>query len=126
MMTTHPAEANGFSLVEVIAAMVILTMGILAMAASTGYVFTRLGDSGRSTERSLATQQVIEQLRATPFANVQNGSTTIGAYTLSWRIVSQPSSGLMTVRIVNQGPGYVAGQGWSSTVRDSTEITLLR
>jgi len=126
MMTTRPPEANGFSLVEVVAAMVILSMGILAMAASTGYVFTRLGDSGRSTERSLATQQVIEQLRSMPFANVQDGSTTIGDFTVSWRVVSQPSSGLKTVRIVNQGPGYVMGKGWSNTVRDSTEITLLR
>ena len=61
-------EANnnpgGFSLVEVVVAILVLSFGLLAMAASTGYVATQLKSTTWDTQRNLARQQVIEQLKA--------------------------------------------------------------
>jgi Tfp pilus assembly protein PilV len=54
-------EANnnpgGFSLVEVVVAILVLSFGLLAMAASTGYVATQLRSTTWDTQRNLARQQ---------------------------------------------------------------------
>lgn len=115
---------GGFSLVEVIVAIVILSIGILAMAATTGYVFTRLRDSGVSTERMLAVQQAVEQVRAMPYSAVRDSSLIIGDYEISWD-VDEPSSRMKQVVIVSVGPGYAGGE-WSSTARDTVVIRLFK
>src|SRR5207253_859446 len=85
---------EGFSLVEIIVAMVILTFGMLAMAASTGYIAGQLRSSAFDTKRNIARQQVIEQLRGTFFASIATNSTGLGVgpYTVTWTLVTSSAA----------------------------------
>jgi len=96
--------AAGFTLVEMIAAILILAIGLLGLAGTTGYVVrqTALGDA--TTERSMALQTVVETLRARPFASVGSGTRTIGSFAVSWSVAANTGD-VMTVEVVTVGPG---------------------
>src|SRR5687768_16881514 len=66
-MNDVKTKQGGFSLVEVVIAIMVLSFGLLAMAASTGYVASQLRSSVFDTQRNLARQRIVEQLRATVF-----------------------------------------------------------
>lgn len=73
---------RGFSLVEVLVAIVVLAIGILALAQSSGAVTTMIARGKQDTEASLAAQRQLERLRhqaqaTTPkCAGLANGSAT--------------------------------------------------
>jgi prepilin-type N-terminal cleavage/methylation domain-containing protein len=117
-------KTGGFSLVEVIIAMVILSFGLLAMAASTGYVASQLRSSTFDAQRNMARQQIIEQLRATVFTNINSntGGTAVGRYTVRW-VVTNVGSAQKDVRVITQGPAYRTG-GARTTVTDTAIITI--
>ena len=124
-MNVAANKNGGFSLVEVIIAMVILSFGLLAMAASTGYVASQLRSSTFDTQRNMARQQVVEQLRSTIFANITSntGGTAVGRYTVRW-VVTNVGSAQKDVRVITQGPAYRAGRGSRTTVTDTARITI--
>ena len=124
------SEANnnpgGFSLVEVVVAMIVLSFGLLAMAASTGYVATQLRSATWDTQRNFARQQVIEQLKATVFANVTTNSTgqTVGPYTVRWN-VTNVSAAQRRVQLITTGPAYrTSSRRTMTTVVDTATITI--
>jgi prepilin-type N-terminal cleavage/methylation domain-containing protein len=121
------ADRGGFTLVEVMVAMLVLTTGILAMAASTGFIFSRLKEAGGRTERALVIQQVADSLRSVPSTVPLNddGNRRKGRYTVSWQ-VSDVSPKLKRVRIVTVGPGYVSGRGMVANLADTTYTSLSR
>jgi prepilin-type N-terminal cleavage/methylation domain-containing protein len=117
---------GGFSLVEVVVAMLVLSFGLLAMAASTGYVSTQLRSTTWDTQRTLARQQVIEQLRATVFANLTTNTAgqSIGLYTVRWN-VTNVSNAQRSVEIITTGPGYrTSSRATRTTVADTSRITI--
>lgn len=117
---------GGFSLVEVVVAIMVLSFGLLAMAASTGYVASQLRSSSFDTQRNLARQQVIEQLRSTIFANLASNTTgqVVGRYTVRWNITNVNTS-QRSVQIITVGPAYRARQGARTTVTDTASILIL-
>ncbi|HKJ02453.1 MAG TPA: prepilin-type N-terminal cleavage/methylation domain-containing protein [Longimicrobiales bacterium] len=95
---------SGFTLVEVIVAIVVLTAGVLALAGATAHVVREVTLADITTERALALQSVVEHVQATSFASVGSGSDTVGNFTLLWGSVAEsPTSKLVTV--VTSGPG---------------------
>ena len=126
-MNENTSARGGFSLVEIIAAIMILSCGLLAMAASTTYVSAQLRSTSFDTQRTLARQQVMEQLRGTFFANVATNSTgqTVGRYTVFW-VVSEPATNVKSVSVITRGPAYRSQRtGARTTVTDTAvfEIT---
>lgn len=117
---------GGFSLVEVVVAIMVLSFGLLAMAASTGYVASQLRSTSFDTQRNLARQQIIEQLRSTIFTNLATNTTgqTVGRYTVRWNVTTVNSS-QRTVQIITVGPAYRANQGARTTVTDTSSIMIL-
>lgn len=116
---------GGFSLVEVIIAMMVLSFGLLAMAASTGYVATQLRSTTFDTQRTLARQQVVEQLRSTVFTSIASNTTgqTVGRYTVRWNVTNL-NVAQRRVQIITQGPAYRTGRGSRVTVSDTATITI--
>ena len=107
---------HGFTLIEVIVAMIILTVGVLGLAASAGAV-SRLSSEGvRSSGAAALSGAKLEELRATPCANLANGTQTTGAYTLTWTIAT--SGFIRTVTLV---VSYRHGRG----TRNATYVTEL-
>lgn len=125
-MSEHGNAQNGFSLVEVIIAMLVLSFGLLAMAASTGYIATQQRSTTWDTQRNLARQQVIEQLRSTIFTNVTTNTTgrSFGPYTVRWTVTNLTSTE-RRVQLVTTGPAYrQAGGSPITTVVDTAVIRI--
>jgi len=119
--------ANGFSLVEVIVAIVVLSVGMLAMAASTGYIAAEVRSSTFETQRAVARRQVIEELRAIPFDSVKTSLSprTVGRYQLEWRVASV-NTNLKSVLVIANGPAVRRASGGRQTVEDTAFVQIAR
>jgi prepilin-type N-terminal cleavage/methylation domain-containing protein len=126
---TQPApNQNGFSLVEIMIASLILTVGMMAMAGSTGYVSNQLRSVRFDTKRTVAKQQMVEQLRGTTYSSVATRSTglTSGQFTFTW-VVSTPTNNTKRVALITSGPAYRNNGSRSirTTVVDTMSFDLL-
>lgn len=112
-------DNRGFSLIEVVVAMVILTVGVLGLAASAGAI-TRLSSEGvRSSGAASVAQSRLERLRSVTCAALADGSATSGAYSEAWRVVT--TTGVPNGRTITVVVTYPHGRG----TRSSTYITEL-
>lgn len=97
----------GFTLVEVVLALFVLTVGILGLAATTGFVVRQTELANVTTERAVARQSVVENLKARDLPDVTGGSTTVGRFQVSWRVtVTDPL--FKEVQVVTTGPGLTS------------------
>lgn len=129
-MNVHPAaDRSGFSLIEVVIATLILSVGLLGMAATTTTLVHQTTVSGLRTHRALALQEGIEQVRALPYGSISSGSDSSGVFAVSWSMTAE-SDLAKTVRIVTVGPGLVprddAPPALMSNVPDSFSYRVLR
>lgn len=125
-MSEASNKREGFSLVEVVVAILVLSFGLLAMAASTGYVATQLRSTTWDTQRNLARQQVIEQLRSTIFANLTTNTTglNIGPYNVKWNITNVSSS-QRRAQIITSGPAYrQSNRRTMTTIVDTANVII--
>jgi prepilin-type N-terminal cleavage/methylation domain-containing protein len=121
---------SGLTLVELLVAMVILTVGILGMAAGTGWMIRSVDLTRIDTGRAAATQAGIETVKSAPFAGVGTGSVQEGDFTVSWSVLDEaPNWKLM--RFVVVGPGRASGTSGaraaiSTAVADTIEYRVNR
>ena len=99
----------GFTLIEIMVALVILAVGVLGLAGTTALVVRQVTMADVATERSAAHQTVVERLRATTFDSIGAGSDTVGIFTAKWTTEDFGDSKL--VHIVTVGPGLQSGTG---------------
>jgi prepilin-type N-terminal cleavage/methylation domain-containing protein len=85
-------EDKGFTLVEVIIAISILTFGILAVGAMQGAALRGDSFAYNRTEASTWAQDKMEQLMSVPFASMTNGNQPRGNFNITWNIT--PLTGL--------------------------------
>ena len=121
-------RSGGFSLVEVIVALFILSVGILAMGASTGHVMAQIQAAELRTERMGAIRQTAETLRGTGWDLLETTCNNAGStfdtdnYSVSCT-VSLTGSDLKKVQMITSGPGFIAGQ-FNTTVADTFAISI--
>lgn len=115
----------GVSMVEVIMAMVILTVGSLGMAGTTLHVVREVAVGKVTSERASATQSVLERVRALPFDSVDAGSQSVGSFVVTWSI---PEENVRTklVHLVSVGPGLVTGSNGPALVANATDTLTFR
>ena len=70
-------DTAGLGLIEVLVAMIILSVGVLAIAGISVQVGTQNSMSTSQTDQALAAQQVMEALHLTGFAATSSGTDTI-------------------------------------------------
>src|SRR5688500_12664371 len=82
----HPrhACAEGFTLLEVLVALVILSTGILGLAANAALVSRLVGDGSRLTIAATVATARLEQLRALPCARVASGMAVTRGIEEGW------------------------------------------
>lgn len=105
---------KGFSLVEVLVAIVILSIGLLALAQSSGSVTTMIARGKQDTQAAMAAQTQLETLRrvagtTTPKCTaLTNGSSTGPApgTTTAWTITGSGNSRTVAVAVT-----YRIGKG---------------
>lgn len=122
------APRGGFSLVEVIVAILILTVGVLGLAGTTGLVVRQVTLGQLATERAAAFQTAIEQLRALDWEEIGDGGDTVGRYQVSWWIEAEFSQSRV-MRVLTVGPGLSTSGGFPTvqqSVHDTFTYRLLR
>jgi prepilin-type N-terminal cleavage/methylation domain-containing protein len=103
---------RGFSLVELIVAILILTVGILGLAATAGQVERMVGWGGRIGGSAMAASSELELLRGTPCSALgSSGTVTQGIYSLSWTVSASGQLRTFTVTVT-----YPNGTGTRSDV----------
>lgn len=131
--THHPdggrtsAERRGFTMVEVIISIVILSIGVLGLAGTTGYLVRQVTLGDVMTERSAAFQTVVDRVQSLPFDNVTTGSDSVGIFAVGWTsVLDGPQNKIVT--IVTDGPGLGGGPGTVSNPHaiDTFEFRVLR
>ena len=103
-----PDPRKGFTLVEVIVSILILSIGVVGLAGATAHIVRQVTLGDLMTERSVAFQTTIDRLQSLPYDSVGSGSDSVGIYALRW--VSTPDGPQSkTVRIWTEGPGISTG-----------------
>jgi prepilin-type N-terminal cleavage/methylation domain-containing protein len=82
--TAAPHARRGMTLVEMIVAMTIIGVGLLALAGSATLVTRLMGGGARQTLAASLVQARLESLRATNCANVSSGTETIRGVVIRW------------------------------------------
>ncbi len=121
---------DGFTIIEVVVAVVVLAVGVLGLAGTTAYIVREVTLANMMTERSVAFQSVVERLQATPFADVAAGSDSIGPFGMTWSPVDESSQSKL-VTIVTSGPGVGTSAGTTfpilrSNVADTFEYRVIK
>jgi len=119
---------GGFTMVEVIIAIVILAFGLMGMAGTTGLVVRQISLADVATERSAAVQTALEGLRALPFDSVSTGRDSVGIFLVEWT-VTEFENQWKVVDLVTTGPGMERGGGFpmlSASVSDTFEYWIIR
>ena len=115
---TEPTSPRaGFTIVELVIAVIILSFGVLGLAGTTALVVRQVTLADVNTERSAAQQEVIERLRATSTSQITAGSTTVGSFTVAWAVTDSTTYG-RTVRVITTGPGLSKSASTPSLVNN--------
>jgi len=109
-------KPNGFTLLEVLIALVILSISLLALA---GLMVTTTGNNslgGHLTEAATFAQDRLEQLRVIPWQSIASGGDQITSssginYTRNWTVVTNGNSRTVTMTI-----------NWSDRVNHSISL----
>lgn len=110
----HDRRESGFGLVEVLIAVVLLSVGVMGVAALTLGVARQSRRSARETGRTLAAQQVLDSIRRAGFGAAEDGRSTLAPDGRVWRAswaVRELSSDLKRVDVRIAGPGATT-EGW--------------
>jgi prepilin-type N-terminal cleavage/methylation domain-containing protein len=110
---------RGFSLIEMMVALVILTVGVLGLAASARVVTQMTGSGGRYGGASSVAASRFEQLRAATCTTLSAGSATTGRYTERWTVTTSGQ-----LRVVDLAITYNDGTS-SRTATYSTAISCV-
>jgi len=100
------AKPKGFSLIEVLIALVILSISLLGIASLMATTTRYNSSAGHMTEAATFAQDMLEQLRVTPWANVvtnPNPDTITGAtgitYSRTWTVAPNADDSLRTITV---------------------------
>ena len=127
------SRQGGFTMVEVVIAIVILAFGLMGMAGATAVLVRQITLSDVATKRNAAQQSVIERLRAADWENLsttlKTGTETIGPFEVTWEVtISSNQWGVLEVITTGPGLGRAAG-GFpmlTPTVSDTFTYRILR
>lgn len=77
-------SSKGFSIIEVIVAVVIFTFAILGMTTTSNFVSRQMQIALRDMRMAFATQQKIEQLLSLGYGGITSGSGTVDGFPVAW------------------------------------------
>ncbi len=130
---------SGFSIVELIIALVILTVGMLALAAGSGYTTVEVRSSALRTQRTAEVAAVIEQLRSRAFnpgafdtlhALARSSAQQIGSDSVWYDLTADQQDGGLVytkkITVYTKGPRYMPNTGWTTTSVDTFVTVIFR
>jgi len=82
------APRAGFTIVELLVAMMVFGIGVLGLAATTATVVRLMGSASRQSMAATVAQSRIEKLRGVPCAALTSGSETVRGITSAWTVTT--------------------------------------
>ncbi len=116
------AAERGFSLVEVLVAMIIFVVGVLGLASAATLGLAQLARARQDHQYYADLQQEMDSLGSLGWGKVKSGSTTIRGRTITWT-VSTPGANSQLVTVIAQRRGY---QNRNQLTRDSLVVYLVK
>ncbi len=113
----YSLESKGFTLIEILIAIVILSVSLLALAALMATTTQNTSFGGHITEAATFAQDQLERLRVTQWAGIVSGNdTAVGAtgiaYDRTWNVVVNGNVRTVTITIT-----------WNDRVNHSISLT---
>lgn len=97
-------DARGFTIVEVLVAVLILSVGMLALASTAATVTRMIGQGQRFSEASTLAVERFEIIRAQDCADMGSGSADEGRYALTWTVSSVAGGNARSVALTVTSP----------------------
>lgn len=121
MVSKRRRNRSGFTIIEVIVAIIMLVFGVLTFVASSAAVQRMLSRGNRATKAAAYSQERMGIMAATPCASLANGTATRGGvFALAWTVTSVNAGNAKRVRIITSYPG------WRNVTRaDTMEMSVL-
>lgn len=106
-------DRHGFTLAELIVALMLLTVGLLALASTSAFLAYEHAASGRAERAATIAGSRLEILRAGSCASAQ-GTETVDGLTAAWSVASSGHTALATVRVSWAERGTAVVQRYAS------------
>jgi type IV pilus assembly protein PilV len=104
---------RGLTLIELIIAIIVMSVGVMALAGTAGYVTTQMGNGNQQAIAATMSSKVADSLSARRCPALVNGSQTSRGVTVTWTVT--PATPARTVTVV-QTVQYLAKRGVTKTV----------
>jgi len=113
---------EGFTLVEVLVAMVLLSVAMMSLAGAAALGLSQLGKARQDLQYAADVQQVTDSLVGAGWNNVSNGSATLRGRPVNWKITTlSPNSQRVDVMVFRRGQAQT-----SLTYTDTVTIYLAK
>jgi prepilin-type N-terminal cleavage/methylation domain-containing protein len=107
---------NGFTVIEVIIAIMILSVGIIALVSTAAMATRMMGQGQRYTEAAQMANRRFEILRSVSCDSLAGGTATSGNFTERWSITAVGTGGQrLNVAIQSPTSGGFRADSFSST-----------
>ena len=90
---------RGFPLIEVIIAIIVMSVGIMGLAGTAGYVATQMGGGNAQTIAAAMTTKVSDSLSARRCSALVDGSQTRRGVTVSWAVTDSSRTKWVTQQV---------------------------
>jgi len=107
----------GFTLVELMVAMMMFTVGLLALASTSAVVVSQMGDAGRMGVAASVAQTRIERLRSGACTTALSGTNTGRGVSESWTVTPMVRSARIDVTITYATRRGLRSQSYRSMMR---------
>ena len=77
---------DGFTLIEMIIAIIVMSIGVLGLAGTATYVATQMGGGGAQTVAASLATKVADSLSARRCASIVSGTQTKRGVTVTWAV----------------------------------------
>ena len=106
--TPQTGSREGFSLVEVLVAITLLSVATMSLAGAAALGLSQLGKARQDLQYAADVQQVTDSLVGKGWNNVSNGSSTIRGRPVSWTVSTlSPNSQRVNVLVTRRGQAQV-------------------
>ena len=104
-MSERPRDSRqGFTLVEVLVAMILLSVAMMSLAGAAALGLSQLGKARQDLQYAADVQQVTDSLVGAGWNNVSNGSGTVRGRPVNWNVTTlSPNSQRVDVMVFRRG-----------------------
>lgn len=113
-------QSGGFSLLEVLIAVTLLSMVALGLAGSAAFALSQVAKARQDLQYAADVEQVADSIVAAGYTNAVSGSETIRGRSVSW-VVTNPTAKSRQVEMVVQRRGLA---NTSTVFSDTLRIFL--